>query len=194
MTLKDNKTSKEFFDMIRDMILFIKKWWFLEKLDKEISRHTHFQSIEALSKGEHVSLTPYFFISNNPSKHLPEYPGLAYRSIHRFSNIFWWRKKVNEDKLKKRIEEYNNLLKVCTEEGYVKTESTEKNGEKMIILSTSNSKAYHIRGWIGLINGLLEEYNSVAVNIFLPIVMFILGIVWSSNLLNFIKSIWNITF
>jgi hypothetical protein len=170
---------------------FIKKWWFLKHLSKEIAKHTCIASVENLSRGNAVLLSQQFFIVGTK-----EYPGLAMKSIHRFSWILRWRIKYNEKTLKKRIQEYNDIFNVCVEEGYIIMKEVNKYGilvkEKMP--STATSKYDKINGIMGLFNAILKEYDSVWKNILLPIITFVLGIVWSSNLLSSIKSIWKSLF
>lgn len=159
------------------MIRFIKKWWFLENLRKEINRHSSFQSLENLSMMRHVLLSPYFFISNDPRKQHPEFPGLAYKAVRRFKWIMPWRFWYDEKKLKKRIQEYNDIFTVCTKEGYIEMIDTEeKNGTKIKMPSVATPMADKISGVFGLTQGILERYNSVWTIIFIPIITFLAGI------------------
>ena len=96
------KTKTSLHAIIQNMKLFIKKWWLLENLREEINRHSQYQSMEEVSSGRIVLLSPKFFIAGNKDK--PEYPGLAEKS-------FWWKKKYSEDKLKKRIKINPNRLR-----------------------------------------------------------------------------------
>lgn len=170
------------------MIRFIKKWWFLENLRKEINRHSSIQSIENLSMMRHVLLSPYFFISNDPRQKHPKYPGLAYKAVRRFRWILPWRFRYNENKLKKRIQEYNDIFTICVKEGYIEmTETEEKDGLKMKMPSVATPMADKISGIFGLLQGILERYNSVWTIIFIPIITFIAGVFLN----NFIKFFGN---
>ncbi len=166
---------------------FIKKWWFLESLRKEINRHSSFQSIEDLSMMRQVLLSPYFFISNDPRKKNPTYPGLAYKSVRRFRWVLPWRFFYNQNKLKKRIQEYNDILNICVKEGYIEmTETEEKDGTKMKMPSVATPMADKISGFLGLMQGILERYNSVWTIIFIPIITFLAGV-----FLNYLIKIFN---
>jgi len=165
-------------DRIKDMTLFIKKWWLLENLRREIYRHSGYQSLEEVSAGREVLLSPQFFIAGR--KDLPQYPGLA-------EKFLWWKWKYKPDKLKKRIKEYNDIFKVCIEEGYVKMIKTSEG----FMPSTATSKAFKISEIPGLLEALLSEYKSVWTMIIFPIVSFILGVLWSPNLKSLLESVWS---
>lgn len=147
---------------IKDMILFIKKWWLLKNLRQEINRHSGFQSLEDVSSGREVLLSSQFFIAGK--KDLPQYPGLA-------EKFLWCRKKYKPDKLKRRIKEYNDIFKVCVEEGYIKMIKTEKGD----MPSTATSKAHKLNGYIGLLQGILEEYLYAWTVILIPLFIGIYG-------------------
>jgi cobalamin biosynthesis Co2+ chelatase CbiK len=161
------------------MILFIKKWWLLENLRKEINRHTGFQSLEDVSLGREVLLSPQFFIAGR--KDLPEYPGLA-------EKFLWWKKEYNEEKLKRRIKEYNDIFKVCVEECCIIMKETQKEGKIMYMPSTATVKAHKISGYIGLLQGLLKEYFYTWSLILIPL---FLGIYGSSFLKQAVEWLWN---
>lgn len=148
------------------MILFIKKWWLLENLRKEIDRHTRKQTLEEVSLGSSVLLSPQFFISGR--KDLPQYPGLA-------EKFLWWRKKYSEEKLKRRIKEYNDIFKVCVKDDYIIMEKTQKEGKTMYMPSTATPKAHKISGLLGLLQGVLKEYFYAWSFIFIPLILAIYG-------------------
>jgi hypothetical protein len=161
-------------DIMQNMILFIKKWWLLENLRKEINRHSGFQTLEEVSSGRKVLISRHFFIAGNKEK--SQYPGLAEKSF------WWWKKKYkySEDELKKRIQEYNDIFEVCIKEGFIEIIEGEKSGQKIELPSVATPKAYEISGWFGLFEGILEKYKSVWTMIFLPIVTFVLGLIFRS--------------
>jgi len=139
---------------------FIKKWWLLENLRKEISRHTRHCSIEELSMGETVLLAQSFFIADKREDHL----GLAYKSIRRFSWILWWRKKDNLEKLKRRIQEYNDIFQKCIEGGYIRMQQTEKG-----LMPITTSLADNISGPTALIQEIIKRYYYVWIIIIIQI-------------------------
>ena len=151
------------------MIRFIKKWWLLECLCKEILRHSEKQSNEEVSAGREVLLSSQFFIAGRED--LPEYPGLA-------EKFLWWKGKYKPNKLKRRIKEYNDIFKICVKEGYIEMIETKKG----LMPSTATPKADSINGWFGLIEGLLSKYHSV----WLIIVSLVTGIIASPFLRNLI--------
>lgn len=171
--MTNQATKKPFFDIIRNMRLFIKKWWLLENLRKEISRHSGYQSIEELSAGRKVLVSQQFFISGR--KDLPEFPGLAEKS-------FWmWRnKKYNEKELKQRIQEYNDICEVCIKEGLIEISQTVKGP----MLSCTTPSADKISGWFGLLEGLLSQFNRVW-----TLIITVLTTIISSKI---ISSIWGL--
>lgn len=65
-----NKKKLRLFAIIKDMIRFIKKWWLLEKLRKEIIRHTIKQSVETLSTGRKVLLSQFFLFLTTPENNI----------------------------------------------------------------------------------------------------------------------------
>jgi len=148
------------------MIRFIKKWWLLRNLRKAISLHTNFSTIESLAMGKMVLLSQPFFI-----KGTDDYPGLVYKSLHRFSWILWWRKKDNPKKLKKRIQEYNEIFEVCVKESYIEMRSTEKGS----MPSTATPLADEISGILGLLQGLLSRYRLAWTVIIIPLIVGILS-------------------
>lgn len=148
------------------MIRFIKKWWILKNLDKAIFDHTNEQPTIKITMGTKVSVIIPFFISGRED--LPEYPGLAEKSVYRFSLIFCRKKDIknkilylrkknkNEKKLKKRINEYNRIIEECEKEGFIKIEET-KEGQ----IATFEEKAYKIEGLAGLLQGILSRYSRI---------------------------------
>lgn len=158
-----------FYGKIQDMMLFIKKWWLLENLRKEIYRNSGECPLDELASGQRILLTSQFFVAGR--KDLPQYPGLAEKS-------FWGKKKYSDNELKKRVQEYYDILNVCEEEGYIKMVDAEKDGQTTKVPIPATSKAHKISGWPGLLEGLLSEYKSIWTMIFLPIITFILGLIW----------------
>jgi len=160
---------------IRDMKLFIKRWWLLEKLRKEIKIHSSFQPVEDLASGKAVLLSSQFFLANDPSKKHPEHPGLVYKSV--FGKL----KKGNEKKLKRRIQEYNDIFEVCVKEGYIEMIKTVKGA----MPSTATPKAHSISGWFGLLQGILSKYSYVWIIIW-TLIITIIGSAFGKKLLDFI--------
>ncbi len=152
---------------------FIRKWWLLQQLDKEITRHSIKAPAKQLSSGREVLLSQGFFIAGSPIH--PKYPGIAQKSVRRFSSILRWRRKDSADKLKKRIHEYNNIFKSCVKEGYITMEPTEV--IRYELPSVANPLADNIHGWLGLLQALLLKYYLAWTVIVIP---FILGIYGSS--------------
>ena len=154
------------------MWLFIKKWYFLEKLNKAIKLHTLKESIVKI-RGGRVLLTKQFFIEGNE-----DFPGLAYESTTRFSFILIWRKRKNIQKLKARISEYNDIFDACIKEGIIDLEDTSIGSLPSV---GSNLKFHEIHGLLGLIQALLSRYKLAWTGIIVPIVVFLL-----SKLMDFI--------
>lgn len=148
------------------MIRFIKRWWLLKNLRKATLLHTSFNSVENLAMGKKVLLAQHFLIVG-----AEKYPGLAYKSLHRFSWILWYRRKDNPEKLKRRIQEYNDILEVCRKEGYIEIKQTEKGP----MLSADTSLADKISGPSGLLQELLSRYHLAWTLIIIPLILGILG-------------------
>ncbi|MFH1161858.1 MAG: hypothetical protein V1696_01090 [Candidatus Jorgensenbacteria bacterium] len=142
---------------------FIKKWWVLQHLRKEIAFHTGQQPIEKLSSGGKILPTQDFFIKGTDA-----YPGLAKKSVKRFSWILWWRKKENMEKLKKRIHEYNEIFEVCVKESYIEMQQMDIG---LIMPSTATPLADSIHGWWGLLQNVLKKYNLAWTVIVIPILL-----------------------
>jgi len=154
-------------DKIKNMGRFIKKWWLLENLRKEINRHSEKQSLEEVSTGRVVLLSKRFFIAGR--KDLPEYPGLAEKSFWRKG---WFKKKYSDNELKRRIQEYNDIFDVCVKEDYIEMTQTSKG----FMPSIATPKADKISGVFGLLEGILSEYKSVWTMVIIPIIAFLIGL------------------
>jgi hypothetical protein len=161
------------------MWLFIRKWWFLQQLRKKINLHTSKASLKDISLGSSVLLTVPFFITGTT-----EYPGLAFKSVRRFSSILRWRKKADENKLKKRIHEYNSMLNSLLADDYI-MEVTGSDGNKYPSVATP--KADGIHGLFGLVQAILEKYNLAWTFIVLPLITLTVGIKWET-ILHFVRS------
>jgi hypothetical protein len=157
----------------------IEKWWLLEHLRKAIAFHTKQQPVGRLSGGGKILLTQDFFITGTDT-----YPGLAKKSLKRFSWILWWRKKENTEKLKGRIHEYNQIFEICEKEGYIEMQLME---DGSYMPSTATPLADKINGWFGLLQGLLERYYLAWTVIVIPL---LLGIYSSSFLKELINKIF----
>ncbi len=147
---------------------FIKKWWILENLREKIAFHTVQQPIEKLSYGGKVLLTQDFFIKGT-DQHL----GIASKSVRRFSWILWWRKKENTEKLKKRIQEYNEIFEICVKEGYIEIQYMGDGIQQMP--STATPLADNINGWFGLLQAILKNYYLAWTIIIIPLLVLFLG-------------------
>lgn len=148
------------------MMRFIKKWWLLRHLRRAISLHTNFTPIEKLAMGNKVLLSQQFFIVGTE-----QYPGLAHKSLHRFSWILWCRKKDNPERLKKLIHEYNDIFEVCVKEDYIEMRQTEKG----LMPSTATPLADEISGIWGLLQGILSRYRLAWTVIIIPLIVGILS-------------------
>lgn len=157
----------------------IKKWWLLQQLYKAISFHSGKESIETLAQGKRVLMTQNFFILGKE-----EYPGIAQKSVKRFSKILWWRRKDNPKKLKKRIDEYNALFEACIDEGYIKVKETDS-GTPM---PTTTHLADGIHGWFGLLQALLSKYYFAWTLIIIPL---LLGAYGLPKIKEIISLVWN---
>src|SRR3990167_6384879 len=136
--------------ILKDMWLFIRKWWVLEQLRKAISHHTSFASLDDISRGGAVLITEHFFIVGKEN-----YPGIAEKAVKRFSKILCWREKIDEKKLKKRINEYYNMFKTLVADQYITIVKAENGMEVPTIV---NPKADNIHGIMGLLQALLLNY------------------------------------
>ena len=175
-------TSKLKFETIRDMWLFIRKWWVLKWLRIEIRRHTQLTPIEQLEAGKVVLLTQRFFISGRPD--LPQYPGIADRSVRRFCSVLWWRRKGNVLKRKHRIIEYNDMYNSLVQEGYIVMKPVTGGGE---MPSVANQLADNLYGWWGLSEAILTKYKASWTILIIPLLF---GM-WGSP---YLKNIWNLIF
>lgn len=151
MTSNDKKQG---FGRVRRMIRLVKKWWMLDQLRKAIARHSRKADYMDIAQGGSVLLTQWFFIAGRPEN--PEYPGLARRSLTRFSRIIWWRRNPKEDNLKERVREYNDLFTEAVKDRYIEMVPTSV-GEAMP--STATPKAGAFSGWFGLTEKILTEYK-----------------------------------
>lgn len=130
-------------------------WWFLKKFGEQITLHTLLQPKEKMSVGQVITSTSDFFIDGTD-----EWPGLARRSVKRFSKILWWRKKENLEKLKKRIEKYNQIFMSCFKEEYIECKEWKKEGDRLIALKPTRGKIYdESRGWAGLIQVVGKNFS-----------------------------------
>ena len=131
------------------MWLLIKKWWLLQNLDREITRHSIQSEIHELAQGQKVLLTRQFFIVGTES-----YPGIANKFAGRFNLPC---RKFSPDKLKKKIHKYNILFDSCVDDGYIAMTQT-PSGASMPIITNS---AYKIHGFAGLIQLLGQQFSNL---------------------------------
>lgn len=146
------------------MVNYTKKWWLLGCLRRAEKIH----STRGSNTGRPVLISQDFFIEGDA-----EWPGLAHKYSpyprFRLERIFaFWKKEYGHFKLKEKINEYNDIYRVCLEEGYIKKEKiTRKDPSGSDVMlefpTVSNQKAYRIRGFpLGYLQGLLSGYPKVA--------------------------------
>lgn len=105
-------TSNIKYGTIRDMRRLIRKWWLLRELRKDCKGHNILLSVEALLHNIKHSVSRPDLLSY-----------IGKKSIERFSWILLWRKKENQLKLKKRIDEYNSIYDESINEGLIHVEA-----------------------------------------------------------------------
>lgn len=149
---------------------FIRKWWFLKQLRKAISHHTSFASLDDISRGAAVLLTESFFIVGKQN-----YPGIAEKSIKRFSCILWWRKRINEKRLKKRIHEYYDMYNALLEDRYIVKVKGKGEAGEIEVPTTATAKADSIYGIFGLLQAILTNYYLAWIMVVGPIITLIIG-------------------
>lgn len=152
--------NKSRFSIIKDMWYRIKMWWFLKEFGKQIKLHTRL-SLESgrediVWKGVVISLTRGFLIKGND-----EWPGLAECSLKRFSFILRWRKKINQNKINKKILEYGDIFDSCVKEKYISISKGiyEGDGDKTNIDLPIKGELYdESRGLAGLIQIVAKKF------------------------------------
>lgn len=165
---KINKTTnKGFFGRIRDMIRFYKKWWFLRELRKESKNHSKEHPVDFFLQNNKIIIERAAFLKQ-----------VSAQWMRMFYNFLWWSEKFDEEKMKEVMNDFNSIIDSCISEDHWLDVVLNPDGRPFI---RTNPKSEDILGWSDLAQGLLSKYDSLWVKIFVPIITFIIGIVWSKK-------------
>lgn len=141
-------------------------------------RHTQVQTVDFVLSGKRIGLTRNFFVEE-----------VAKKSLERFSRFLWWKKKYNQEKLKKRVNEYGLLIDSCLRG----VDGKEKYIESITGIDAQNNRvegisvaplADEIHGWMGFLQAVLIKYKVAWTIAIIPLLVGIfgspyLGIVWN---------------
>ena len=128
----------------------IRKWWFLQRIEDAIKRHTLINDSENMSYGEKVLLDRKFLIEGNKV-----YRGIIHISVNRLRWVLLWKLLRRDRRLSERIYEYSNFYDYLVDKdiGYIKEETAL--AQPMPTLTIKGQKAH---GVFGLAEMLLQEY------------------------------------
>ena len=155
---------------MKKIMNYTKKWLFLKYLTKAIDVATEKNDLESISNGQAVVLSEKFFIVGNEPGTDDYWKGLAnkypgkvgaekkYQYVKfKLSWLLFWQKEYNESKLKKRINNYYKLFKICKEDGYIEMVDGIDGSKRP---STNTLKYDKIRAFpIGYLQGLVQQYD-----------------------------------
>lgn len=102
-----------------------------------------------VARGNRVLSSQQFLISGTD-----EYPGIAVESLKPW--IRKWRKRVDSEKLKNRIDAYNDLFESCVAEEYIAMRET-NNGP----MPAKGPKFDELHGISGLVQSLAQKFDRV---------------------------------
>lgn len=142
-------------DILSRMINYTKKWWLLgchRRAEKKIST-------TGSNNGRPVLLAQKLFIEGNIEGG-GEWKGLISKDCTYagfFSSfLFRWGNEYNEEKQKRKRNEYYYIYEICREEGYISTHKETR------FPTVTNSKANRMKGFpLGYFQGLLSDYDKV---------------------------------
>ncbi len=136
---------------------FIKKWWFLQRLEFQINYHTGKSELENILSGRTVFSSKGFFIDGTS-----KYPGIAKRPLGKFfSWLLFWRWVERKEHYKRRVHKYMKFFNQWEEKKYIEMIKIQKN-QHITHMPNLTFKGEDAHGLFGLIELLLERYPLVS--------------------------------
>ena len=108
------------------MIRIIKEWWLIRQLYAECQNHEKGLAEEVLIHNSRFVIARDAMIAQ-----------VAKNSIRRFSWILRWRRKINQEKLNKRIREYQSIMDTCLRDDYVCVDTNELKDDSGVIINAN---------------------------------------------------------
>ena len=174
--------NKEKNGIIGEMINYTKKWWLL-------GCHRRAERFYSVTRNTRRTLIDQVAFIEGYTEGNKIYKGLMhkYNPFVRFrlSHIIWWKKEYGEEELRIKRNTYHDIYEVCMREGYIVREKHKQDEKEVEFPTTSNPKAYNIRGFpLGYFQGLGKTHDKV----WFAIGAIIVALIGSSLFNKYVKS------